>query len=500
MRKGLSSKDIELEMHNRRAFIDFLGGLLRLNPLERWTPLQALQHPFITQKPFTEPFNPLTTLTSPKVDTLRQESSPQPIQLSPRSSQLRRKNQYSNLKDPLPYQNMMGVMPSTSIEAGGGNLSQSGMYNQVVGTFSEFHIHSTSSMPIGSMPEPSFMSKSHEFGNSAYNNSSSSFAPQSLASSSQAFPIRKAKSHYSVADAYGQGHAKSLHGFSSTPGLHNAFLAGEYEGHPRHGDQGERQRIPSRLPSAAPSVDWEIFRDYEGGSLPSSYAGSRQSSFIEGGMNFGSVDRRPSQHLASPGQQRHLQFQSRRVGSFSNESFVNESDQYSFLPKNSLQGKSAESLRGSFQDFGSQPVSPNFGSLSGSPRQSRYGKTHKKVKSTSSFPFHQDSSDVSNRRPSVPNAFYPPQLSNNFGGMQAGLHEHQYPQERRPSLLDLNSSHFLPPSGGGSYVMNKGPLTNMMDHTYSNSELRPEGSMSASKPIDLPKTKHRSREMSPDLE
>ncbi|KAI7892183.1 kinase-like domain-containing protein [Mucor mucedo] len=46
------------EMEARLCILDFLYGVLELNPLKRWTPQQALQHPFITQKPFTGPFKP----------------------------------------------------------------------------------------------------------------------------------------------------------------------------------------------------------------------------------------------------------------------------------------------------------------------------------------------------------------------------------------------------------------------------------------------------------
>ncbi|KAI9366533.1 kinase-like domain-containing protein [Pilaira anomala] len=46
------------EMKARLCILDFLYGVLELNPLKRWTPQQALQHPFITQKPFTGPFKP----------------------------------------------------------------------------------------------------------------------------------------------------------------------------------------------------------------------------------------------------------------------------------------------------------------------------------------------------------------------------------------------------------------------------------------------------------
>ena len=46
------------EMNNRLAFIDFVRGLLNINPLERWSPQQAKLHPFITQAKFTQPFVP----------------------------------------------------------------------------------------------------------------------------------------------------------------------------------------------------------------------------------------------------------------------------------------------------------------------------------------------------------------------------------------------------------------------------------------------------------
>ena len=45
-------------MNNRVAFIDFVRGLLTINPLERWSPQQAKLHPFITQQKFTGPFVP----------------------------------------------------------------------------------------------------------------------------------------------------------------------------------------------------------------------------------------------------------------------------------------------------------------------------------------------------------------------------------------------------------------------------------------------------------
>lgn len=49
-------------MANREAFIDFVHGLLNINPLERWSPQQARTHPFITQQKFTGPFQPQMNL------------------------------------------------------------------------------------------------------------------------------------------------------------------------------------------------------------------------------------------------------------------------------------------------------------------------------------------------------------------------------------------------------------------------------------------------------
>ena len=46
------------------AFIDFVHGLLNINPLERWSPQQARTHPFITQQKFTGPFQPQMNLKS----------------------------------------------------------------------------------------------------------------------------------------------------------------------------------------------------------------------------------------------------------------------------------------------------------------------------------------------------------------------------------------------------------------------------------------------------
>lgn len=60
-------------MSNRTAFIDFVRGLLTINPLERWSPQQAKLHPFITQHKYTGPFVPPMNL---KASSLNRSLAP----------------------------------------------------------------------------------------------------------------------------------------------------------------------------------------------------------------------------------------------------------------------------------------------------------------------------------------------------------------------------------------------------------------------------------------
>ncbi|KAG1225672.1 hypothetical protein G6F35_003290 [Rhizopus arrhizus] len=54
----MTQSEMDKEKQSRLAFIDFLQGLLKLNPIERWSPQQAKQHPFITGQRFDYPFQP----------------------------------------------------------------------------------------------------------------------------------------------------------------------------------------------------------------------------------------------------------------------------------------------------------------------------------------------------------------------------------------------------------------------------------------------------------
>ncbi|KAH8683126.1 kinase-like domain-containing protein [Tricladium varicosporioides] len=67
-RKNMKQTEIDREMQNRVAFIDFVRGLLNINPLERWSPQQAKLHPFITQQKYTGPFVPPMNLKTSSVN------------------------------------------------------------------------------------------------------------------------------------------------------------------------------------------------------------------------------------------------------------------------------------------------------------------------------------------------------------------------------------------------------------------------------------------------
>ncbi|PHH84493.1 hypothetical protein CDD83_1857 [Cordyceps sp. RAO-2017] len=72
-RKNMKQSEIDREMNNRIAFIDFVRGLLTINPLERWSPQQAKLHPFITQQKYSGPFVPPMNL---KTSSLNRSPAP----------------------------------------------------------------------------------------------------------------------------------------------------------------------------------------------------------------------------------------------------------------------------------------------------------------------------------------------------------------------------------------------------------------------------------------
>ncbi|KAK4043275.1 kinase-like domain-containing protein [Parachaetomium inaequale] len=86
-RKNMKQSEIDREMNNRIAFIDFVRGLLTINPLERWSPQQAKLHPFITQQKYTGQFVPPMNLKSSALNRSPAPGTQQQIQAEALSKQ-----------------------------------------------------------------------------------------------------------------------------------------------------------------------------------------------------------------------------------------------------------------------------------------------------------------------------------------------------------------------------------------------------------------------------
>ncbi|KAK9253962.1 kinase-like domain-containing protein [Lipomyces tetrasporus] len=79
-KRNMKPVEIEREMQNRESFVDFVQGLLNLNPLERWTPQQAKMHPFIANSKYAthaagQTPNSATSQHSLHQEPIREDSS-----------------------------------------------------------------------------------------------------------------------------------------------------------------------------------------------------------------------------------------------------------------------------------------------------------------------------------------------------------------------------------------------------------------------------------------
>ncbi|MBW0528301.1 hypothetical protein O181_068016, partial [Austropuccinia psidii MF-1] len=128
IRKGMKPADLEKEKQNRIAFIDFVKGLLNINPIERWSPQQARLHPFILGETLREPYVPMplksnnfgqssNTTTANRTNELNQKShtSNSPMDLQPSSQSISNSNQNNQ-------NNSSGPNESTSVKRPYGGL------------------------------------------------------------------------------------------------------------------------------------------------------------------------------------------------------------------------------------------------------------------------------------------------------------------------------------------------------------------------------------------
>src|SRR6478736_6477095 len=112
-----------IEMNNRIAFIDFVRGLLNINPLERWSPQQAKLHPFITQQKYTGQFVPPMNLKSSALNRSPAPGTQQQIQAQAQPPPL-----YGNNNMYTPSNAHPGAPPPYSGQQGG--YGQMGMQQQ----------------------------------------------------------------------------------------------------------------------------------------------------------------------------------------------------------------------------------------------------------------------------------------------------------------------------------------------------------------------------------
>ncbi|KAK9477367.1 kinase-like domain-containing protein [Lipomyces japonicus] len=77
-KRNMKPADIEKEMQNRVQFIDFVQGLLNMNPFERWTPQQARMHGFVSSQKYAQ-YNNTSNALSTRSTHLPQQQQHVPI-------------------------------------------------------------------------------------------------------------------------------------------------------------------------------------------------------------------------------------------------------------------------------------------------------------------------------------------------------------------------------------------------------------------------------------
>ena len=319
MRKGLPSRDIEREMYNRHAFLDFLKGLLNINPLERWSPLQAIQHPFITGEKFTGPYIPslrtMNPIFSQKPGVISEISPGKPSGKSvismfhnrrPRANTIsssKVQNVPPQLQRLIAAQQLQGSSKFPHSEAAERmrDLPQSQNSNTslLYDSFSPNNINydvpqignlirTQSQIQEGTGPMGSQNSLNYNIsGNNPSFNNSQIEADSSMSSDNSAlYGLSSDHSHY-VTDGELSLGAPDIRGNFGPESYDNM----PSEVMPRRGATGERSNIPSRIPSSATSAEWEIFNDLDNqgpfyhvsgsSSVATSQQPSRQSSMMD---------------------------------------------------------------------------------------------------------------------------------------------------------------------------------------------------------------------------
>ena len=204
------------EMRHRRCFLNFLEGLLRIDPAERWTAKQAAGHPFVTNAPFTGDYVPpdrRAEANQKSVDTVgvstpkssgssaRQQKSA----ASSSSSPVHRQAQFLSAADKAPHQQSPGgrshvPLPPTSGYTPSLNRRKSLPYNS-------FGSYANPSTIYENIPE-------HQ-----------AYAPQGSA----------APAHRAFSMGYGGSYGAAPHAFGTVqPGFRHPYLPPSMAYDPRH--------------------------------------------------------------------------------------------------------------------------------------------------------------------------------------------------------------------------------------------------------------------------
>jgi dual specificity protein kinase YAK1 len=154
-RKNMKPNEIEREMNNRTAFIDFVRGLLNINPLERWSPQQAKLHPFITQQKYTGPFVPPMNLKSSSLNRSLAPGTQQQQQAEAVSKQRAQQAQAQAVTAAQTSPGQYGAMSPGQYPPSGHAQQQPSMYNN-----SPMYSPSSSH---GNMPPP-YVAQASQYG------------------------------------------------------------------------------------------------------------------------------------------------------------------------------------------------------------------------------------------------------------------------------------------------------------------------------------------------
>jgi hypothetical protein len=320
MRKGLPPREVEREMYNRQSFLDFLKGLLNMNPLERWSPLQAIQHPFITGENFTAPYVPSEKAKYPM---MAGNSENGPVKKDSKSliSMFHNRRPRANTISSSKVQNVPPQLQRliAAQQLQGSNKfphpeAADRMRDLPQADGSHFSENMSNAGPSTAHYSMSPAENSGYIRRRSHNGQaeSSSFGSRSTLQSSVGPANENASLNIneSTESAVLDDNSLQMYPDSGTNSSNTSFDRFPSEVLPNHGSTGERSILPSRIPSSATSAEWEMFDDLDNhgpyynvssaSSVVSSQHASRQSSMMDMSVDYQSHQYNMSNGMNQP--------------------------------------------------------------------------------------------------------------------------------------------------------------------------------------------------------